>query len=230
MGKIIVCNQKMFLDKKEAQALSSKLEKYNNDNLIVCPNFLNIGLYDNFNLCAQNCYYEDDGAYTGEVSCKHLKSYGINYVLIGHSERRNKETDEEINKKVLCAINNDVTPILCIGETLYERQMNKTADVIKRQLKKDLKNINSNVIIAYEPRWLIGGKDTLSKEEIEDTYKYIKKILDTLNIKNYKILYGGSITKDNIKNTISDKLDGYLIGKACINIEELDEIIKCINM
>ena len=232
MCKIIVCNQKMFLTYDDAKELSDSLKKYNDENLIVCPNFINMDLYSDFNVCAQNCHYENEGAYTGEVSAYHLKLKGVKYVLLGHSERRDIDTDLIINKKVMNAVKNNLVPILCVGETLSERSLNKTSEILRKQLNTGLKNVNkiSNIIVAYEPRWLIGGTNVLTISEIKDTYEYISKVLKQIGMQNYKILYGGSVTDENIKDIMLDELDGYLIGSACTNIDKLDKIIKCIKM
>ena len=232
MSKLVVCNQKMYLTRKEAKELSEQLTNYNWDNLIICPNMLNIDLYDEYNICAQNCHFENNGAYTGEVSAFHLKQIGVKYVLLGHSERRCYDDDKIINKKVKAVIKNDLIPILCIGETYYERELNKTGEVLKRQLLAGLKSINkeSNIIIAYEPSWVIGTKKSLGKKDIEDTSLYIKKILNSMGLEKYKILYGGSVTDNNIKNILTDKIDGYLIGASSVNFDSIKKIIKCIKM
>lgn len=219
----------MFLSYNDAIKLSVDLLKYKKD-LIICPNFLNINIFKDYTLCSQNAHYENDGAYTAEVSPMHLKNIGINYVLLGHSERRSFDTDEIINKKVISALNNDITPIICIGETMIDRNMNRTSEIIKKQIVKALKGVDKEkeIILAYEPRWLIGGNKTLSKDEILDTYKFIVKILKDLKIDKYKILYGGSVTDENISSILLNELDGYLIGKACCDVDSLDNIIKCI--
>ena len=126
MEKIIVCNQKMFLTYDEAKVLMNELKDENNENLIVAPNFLNMKLFKDFNLCAQNCHYENAGARTGEVSPYHLSLVGVKYVLLGHSERREVEDDYLINKKVVSATKNSLIPILCIGETYLDNQMHRT--------------------------------------------------------------------------------------------------------
>ena len=230
MEKIIVFNQKMFLTYDEAKVLMNELKDENNENFIVAPNFLNMKLFKDFNLCAQNCHYENAGARTGEVSPYHLSLVGVKYVLLGHSERREVEDDYLINKKVVSATKNSLIPILCIGETYLDNQMHRTSEVLKKQLKIALTSVDKDSIfyVAYEPRWLIGGKNTLTKNEIEDSVKYIKKILTELGFKNNKILYGGSVNKSNIDLILSNNVDGYLLGNASCNIDELKYIINCI--
>lgn len=230
MNKIVVCNQKMFLTYEEAKELSKKLSKYNDDNLIICPNFLNMDVYSSYNIGAQDCYYEDTGSFTGEISPYHLSLKGVKYVIIGHSERRCYDDDKVINKKVLAAQRNKLVPILCIGETKYDRDLHRTAEAIRKQLTIGLKNVKDKIYIAYEPAWLIGKNKSLNIKEIEDTCAYIRKILKGMNITNYKLLYGGSVTDETIEGIISDKLDGYLVGTACCDIGMIEKIIKCIKM
>ena len=121
---------------------------------------------------------------------------------------------------------------MCIGETKIDKELIRTSEVLKKQLYKALEGIlldsKEKIIIAYEPVWAIGGEKTVSKEVIEDTFKYIEKLLKEKNIYNYKLIYGGSITSKNIKNILSDKIDGYLLGLSSVNIDELKKIIKCI--
>ena len=231
MKKILVCNQKMFLTYDEAKELRDELINYNNDNLIIAPNFLNMKLYKSFNLCSQNCFYEVNGAYTGEVSCYHLNLIGVKYVLIGHSERRIYDDNKIINKKIKSALSNALTPIICIGESYLDNQMCRTSSVLKKQVVEALKDVdlNSEIIIAYEPTWVIGKKVTLNKSIIDDVSSYIKKVLNELGYNNYKLLYGGSVSLENIKSIITDKVDGYLLGSSSCNINEVKEIIKCIN-
>ena len=201
-------------------------------NLIVCPSILNLDIFKNYTIGSQDCFYEDKGAYTGEVSAYDLSFKNVKYVIIGHSDRRKYDNDKEINLKVKAALRNGITPILCIGETKIDKELIRTSEVLKKQLYKALEGIlldsNEKIIIAYEPVWAIGGEKTVSKEVIEDTFKYIEKLLKEKNIYNYKLIYGGSITSKNIKNILSDKIDGYLLGLSSVNIDELKKIIKCI--
>lgn len=234
MKKMIVCNHKMFLTRDEAQVLNQKMEKedYSNTNLIICPNLLNLDLFKNYNLGAQDAFYEDKGAYTGEVSAYALSLVGVKYVIVGHAEKRFSDSNEIINKKIKAILRNSMTPILCVGETKMDKELRRTSEVIKKQLQIALSNVElepyQEVVIAYEPNWIIGGNQSLSKLEIEDALKYIRKLLKQNNIFNYKLLYGGSITTQNIKNILSDEVDGYLLGNSSVNIEDLNYIIKCI--
>ena len=232
MKKILVCNQKMFLTYDEAVALKKEMDDVNFSkvDLIVCPSYLNLDVFKNYNLGAQNCFYEDKGAYTGEVSAYDLSFKNVRYVIIGHYERRCYDSDEVINLKVKAALRNMMIPILCIGETKTDKDLRRTSEVLKKQLYKALDGVSSgdDVIIAYEPAYAIGGEKPVLKEEIEDTFKYIKKLLNEKNITNYKLIYGGSITSSNIKDILSSQIDGYLLGLSSVNINELKTIVKCI--
>ena len=232
--KYLVCNQKMFLTKDEAYELRNNLDDLNlgvSDKLIIAPSFIYFDIFKGYNLCSQNVFYEDKGAFTGEISPYMLSLINVKYALIGHSERRCFDDDKIINLKIKACVKNCITPILCIGETKIERELRKTSLVIKQQLTKAFEGVSLDdfeVFIAYEPRYLIGKNKTMIKDEIEDTIKYIKKVLKELGIEKYKILYGASLNKDNIKKIDSSLLDGYLLGSASIYIDEIKEIIKCI--
>lgn len=232
--KTIICNQKMYLTKDEAIELS---EAYNNIDfssveLIVCPGYLNLEYFRNYNLGAQNCFYEDKGAYTGEVSAYDLHLRDIKYCILGHSERRKEDTDEIVNLKVKACIRNSIIPIICIGESKIDREMMRTSSVLKRQISKALKDVELDskypIYIAYEPIYKIGSKTPMRLDEIEDTFTYINKILEDLKVPNYKILYGGSVKGNSIKNILSDKIDGYLVGGSCVDKEDLELLIKSI--
>lgn len=234
MKKILICNQKMYLTKDEAINLSYDYNTidFSNVELIVCPNYLNFEYFSDYKLGAQNCFYEDKGSYTGEVSPYDLHLRGIKYAILGHSERRMYDTNEIINLKVKACVRNSIIPIICIGESKIEKELLKTSSVLKKQITTALSGVDLTddypVLIAYEPVYKIGSSSPLSKEEIEDTFKYIKKILDDMKIPNYKLLYGGSVKGENVKHILSDEIDGYLVGASCINASELNTIIKCI--
>ncbi|MEK7634417.1 MAG: triose-phosphate isomerase family protein, partial [Patescibacteria group bacterium] len=180
------------------------------------------------------------GHYTGEISPKMLKNLGVEYVIIGHSERRRhlNETDEMINKKVLATLKTELKVILCVGEPLEIRKKGKKAieNFIKNQLQKDLKRIENlklkikNLAIAYEPIWAIGAGHSDTPEDALEMIKYIKKFLQTTNYKlQTKVLYGGSVDGKNIKNFLKyDEIDGFLIGHASLNKNEIKTIIKSI--
>lgn len=235
MSKILVCNHKMFLTYDEAVNLKDKMNQldFGCIELIVCPSYLNMNVFSDYSLGAQNCFYEDTGAFTGEVSPRSLSLLGVKYCLVGHSERRRYDTNKEVNLKVGAILRNMMTPIVCVGETKMDKELMRTSEVLKKQLYSAIDGIkmqeNEELIIAYEPVWSVGSGNNLSKQEIEDTLTYIRKLLKQKNIDNYKLLYGGSVNKDNIKSILSDKVDGYLLGNASVSYEELKSIIKCIN-
>lgn len=225
MSKIVIGNQKMYMNKEDVLAFVNMLKETNMDNkeVIVCPTYPFLEYYnDVVPVGAQNVSINDNGAYTGEVSALQLKSLNIPYCIVGHSERReyNKETDDEINKKVIKLLDNGITPILCIGEKLEERQNKLTETVIKNELTGDLNNLSpelvEKIIIAYEPIWAIGTGLTPTLEEIDESMKFIKDyVTTTYNVSKVTVLYGGSVSDKNIDelNTV-ESLDGYLIGGA----------------
>lgn len=232
--KLLVCNHKMYLTNDEAIMLSNDLKDINTSDidLIVCPSYLNFDLFKSFTLGAQDAYYEDRGAYTGKVSAYDLSLRNIKYCIVGHSEERINDSDEVINLKIKAMLRNSITPILCVGDTKIDRELRRTSEVLKKQIIKGLKDVvldtTQEIIIAYEPRFLIGGKNTLSKDEIEDILKYIKKILMGINITRYKLLYGGGVTSSNIEKIKSNLYDGYLLGSASCDALEIKNIIKII--
>ncbi len=234
MRTILICNQKMYLTKDEALFLKQKMDvlDFSNVDLVVCPSYLNYDVFKGYTLGSQNAFYEDKGAYTGEVSAYDLSLIGIKYSLVGHSERRNNENENVINLKLKAILRNSMVPILCVGESKTDKDLRRAPEVIKRQLKSALKDVcledGQFIYVAYEPRYLIGGNVILPKSEIIDTIKYIKKILEQEKIKNYKLLYGGAITSNNIKEIINNEVDGYLLGASCTSFDELQKILKCI--
>jgi len=186
---------------------------------------------------AQNMYYEEKGAFTGEVSPVFLKELGCKYVILGHSERRDifNEGDNLINKKLKKALNSDLNPIVCIGEHLEERETGRTKDVIENQFKltfKDLKSEElSRVIIAYEPIWAIGTGKTATPEQAEEIHIFIRELIDSIYGKNtaetVRIQYGGSIKPTNAKEIFEkENIDGGLVGGASLQSKSLYEIIK----
>lgn len=234
MKKLVVCNHKMFLTFDEAKELERKIKdiNYSNVDLVICPSYINLYLFKDYNLGAQDAFYEDKGPFTGEISAYDLSLIGVKYVIVGHFEKRLSDTDEIINKKIKAVLRNSMIPILCIGETKTDKELNRTSEVIKKQLNKALLGLEQDpyqeIIIAYEPSWVIGGVKSLEKNEIEDTLKYIRKILEQNNIYNYRLLYGGGVNTKNIKDVLSDEVDGYLLGNSSVKVDDLELIIKCI--
>lgn len=179
-------------------------------------------------LGAQNVHWAETGAYTGEISCGQLKEYGVKYAIIGHSERRQYfgETDEGVNKRALAALANDITPIICIGETLEERENGETETVLSRQLTDGLNGIEdiTKVVIAYEPVWAIGTGKTATDEQAQETIKFIRKKLSKLfgvkNANKVRIQYGGSMNAKNCKGLMAQPdIDGGLIGGASLKLD-----------
>lgn len=179
-------------------------------------------------LGAQNVHWAESGAYTGEISCAQLKEYGVKYAIIGHSERRQYfgETDEGVNKRALAALANDITPIICVGETLEEREGDETEAVLSRQLTDGLKGIEdiTKVVIAYEPVWAIGTGKTATDEQAQETIKFIRKKLGKLfgvrNANKVRIQYGGSMNAKNCKGLMAQPdIDGGLIGGASLKVD-----------
>ena len=186
---------------------------------------------------AQNMYYEEKGAFTGEVSPVFLKELGCKYVILGHSERRDifNESDDLINKKLKKALKAGLNPIVCIGEHLEERETGRTKDVIENQFKltfKDLKSEELNrVTIAYEPIWAIGTGKTATPEQAEEIHIFIRELIASIYGKNtaetVRIQYGGSIKPTNAKEIFKkENIDGGLVGGASLQSKSLYEIIK----
>lgn len=188
----------------------------------------------NIQLSSQDVFYEDKGAYTGEVSPIMLKDIGCKYVIIGHSERRQyfHETDEIINKKIKAAKRHNLGVIMCIGESLQERESGKTFDVLKREIEEGLNGISSEdkLVLAYEPIWAIGTGKTAAPDQAQEAHKYIRERLALLygnNANNIRIIYGGSVTPDNIDALMAcEDIDGTLVGGASLNAESFAKIVR----
>ena len=183
----------------------------------------------NIKIGAQNMHWEENGAYTGEVSGKMLSSIGVKYVIIGHSERRMyfAETDENVNKKVISAHKYGLTPIACVGENLEPRESERAEEIITVQTEKALKGLLDvqveNTIIAYEPIWAIGTGKTATKEEANDAIKAIRNKI----AKRVIIQYGGSIKSSNATELFSmSDIDGGLVGGASLKVDEFAEIVN----
>lgn len=188
-------------------------------------------------LGAQNMHWEDRGAFTGEISPLMLKEIGIDYVIIGHSERRQyfNETDETVNKKVKAALKYDIKPIICVGETLEEREKGMEKDVVKRQVEAALEDIDKknieDIVIAYEPIWAIGTGKTASNKDANDMISFIRQTVSDKYGENIsqsmRIQYGGSVKPNNIKELMTESdIDGALVGGASL---KADDFLKLIN-
>ena len=191
----------------------------------------------NIKIGAQNMHFEESGAYTGEVSGKMLKSINVEYVIIGHSERRQyfNETDESVNKKVKAAFENGLKPIVCVGETLEQREAGKVEEIITNQTKLALEGLTNeqveNTIIAYEPIWAIGTGKTATKEDANDAVKAIRNKIAEIYGQNVAdrviIQYGGSVKSSNAKELFSmSDIDGALVGGASLKSEEFSKIVN----
>ena len=213
-----------------------EISKIENKNVVICPTSIYIPYFlkKKFEVGIQNTFSHEKGSYTGEVSPNQARSLGVRYTILGHSERRAQfdENDSLINQKVIEALNADLYVILCIGETLEERNMLKTDKILKRQVLNGLRDIEKidNVIVAYEPVWAIGTGVVPSNKEIKATISYIKTIIDNLYSDNHvRILYGGSITEKNVASLNSIKeIDGFLIGGASLNSKTFLKIIEVV--
>ena len=203
--------------------------------IIICPPFiylpllkgLALGAPASLSLGGQDCFYEEKGAFTGEISPLMLKDLGVEYVIIGHSERRKyfNETNEIINKKIKQALKAGLKIIFCIGETAEERDVGKKNEVLERQIKEGLEGIESleNINIAYEPVWAIGTGNNCSIEETKESIGFIRKFVEP----DTRVLYGGSVKGDNAGAYIKDAgANGLLVGGASLKADEFVEIIK----
>nr|WP_307774837.1 triose-phosphate isomerase [uncultured Cetobacterium sp.] len=188
-------------------------------------------------IAAQNMYPKASGAYTGEISPEMLKEIGVTYVILGHSERREyfNETNEFINEKVKCALANGITPILCIGEKLEERETGKTKEVNEKQVREGLAGLTSEeaikVVVAYEPVWAIGTGKTATPEMAEETHKEIRDVLTSMfgaeAAAEITIQYGGSMNAKNAKELLAmENIDGGLVGGASLEAATFIEVIK----
>ncbi len=192
----------------------------------------------NIKLGAENVHFADKGAFTGEISAEMLKEIGVEYVIIGHSERRQyfAETDETVNKRAEQALKNGLKPIICVGETLEERETGKTEEVLERQILGAFQNLTAydmpaNVVVAYEPVWAIGTGRTATKEQANETIAFIRKTLvEKVCAKcgaEIRIQYGGSMNAKNASELMSmPEIDGGLIGGASLKAEDFSKVVN----
>lgn len=192
----------------------------------------------NISTGAQNMYFEDSGAFTGEISPNMLKDLGVDYVIIGHSERRTifKEDDELLNKKIISALNHNLKPILCCGENLEQRESNNHEKIVESQIRSDLKGISekelkSKLVIAYEPIWAIGTGKTASSDDAQSMCKFIRNLLTEMYSKDLadsvRIQYGGSVKPENVTDIMSkEDIDGALVGGASLEAESFSKLIN----
>ncbi|MFH1440887.1 MAG: triose-phosphate isomerase [Candidatus Omnitrophota bacterium] len=244
---IIAGNWKLYKTIKEGQelvnALKRELYKLENIDIVVCPPYTLLSyladmlISSNISLGAQDVYWQDEGAFTGEVSPEMLKDAGCKFVIIGHSERRQffGETNETVNKKIKAVLNHGVTPIVCIGESLAEREQAKTFDVLTDHLKNGLTGIEAKdalkLVIAYEPVWAIGTGKTATPVQAQEAHKFIRGLLEKLYNKEaadaIRIQYGGSVRPENIDELMRQPdIDGALVGGASLKVDLFSAIVK----
>ncbi|HET6419062.1 MAG TPA: triose-phosphate isomerase [Geobacteraceae bacterium] len=244
---VIAGNWKLFKTSEEAVDFVNSLLPLVNDinvvEIVLAPVFTVLSTVKKFvegsgiSIAAQDCFWEDEGAYTGEVSPKMLVDAGCTHVIIGHSERRQFffETDDTINRKLKAALKGGLTAILCIGETLSEREAGETFAVLEKQITGGLSGILNedfdHVIIAYEPVWAIGTGKTATEDQAQEAHLFIRNQISRLfggNISDkLRILYGGSVKPENIKGLMSmPDIDGALVGGASLNARSFAAIIR----
>ncbi|MEG0291913.1 MAG: triose-phosphate isomerase [Anaerovoracaceae bacterium] len=241
----IAGNWKMFKNKEEAFAFAKEFKMlYEGTDVkaAICAPYLQLEtLVEAFEgtgikVGAQNVHFEDEGAYTGEISAKMLEEIGVDYCIIGHSERRQYfgETDETVNKKLHKIFETNILPILCVGESLEERESNREFDVVKTQLNQGLLNLTkenmSKVVIAYEPVWAIGTGKTASSEQADEMCGYIRDVIiemfDEETGDNVVIQYGGSVKPANATEIMNmPEIDGALVGGASLVPQDFMNII-----
>ncbi|MBU0605682.1 MAG: triose-phosphate isomerase [Candidatus Omnitrophica bacterium] len=244
---IIAGNWKMFKTINESIEMVNLLKRavvdINDLEIVICPPFTSLSdvreliMDTNIKLGAQDCYWEKEGAFTGEISVSMLKSAGCEYVIVGHSERRQffGDTNETVNKKAKAALKEGLKPIVCVGEKLSDRQAGKTFDVVKDHVTNSLSGITGEemlkAVIAYEPVWAIGTGVNATKDEAEEVHKYIRELLKKMYgveiSGSVRIQYGGSVKPDNIRELISEEdVDGALVGGASLKADSFAQIIK----
>ena len=246
--KIIAGNWKMNMLPNEAMSFINELEPYAKKTkceIILCVPYTDLfyslltAQNTNIKIGAQNMHWEEAGAYTGEIAPNMLKCINVEYVIIGHSERRQyfAETDETVNKKIKSALKHELNPILCVGETMKQRELGLEEEVIKQQIIGALEGITKEqaekIVIAYEPIWAIGTGKVATKDDANNMIKLIRKEIESLYdkevAKNVSILYGGSVNKNNAKELFeTSDIDGALVGGASLKVDEFNEIIKSI--
>ena len=244
--KVIAGNWKMNMLPNEAISMITELVplvKNTQLEVVLCVPYIDLfyslltAQGSNIKIGAQNMHYEEKGAYTGEVSAKMLKSIGVEYVIIGHSERRQyfKETDETVNKKIKAAFENGLKPIVCVGETLEEREAGKAFEIIEEQAQKALEGLTAeqvaDTIIAYEPIWAIGTGKTATSEDANEACKKIREKIAKIYGQNVAerviIQYGGSMKPENAKELLEmSDIDGGLIGGASLKAESFAKIVN----
>ena len=235
----------MNMTQKESEKFMKELSSYKLNNDVdygVAPTFTSLGKVSDLKnkemiLASQNVFYKESGAYTGEISTDMLKEIGVTHVIVGHSERRSifLESDEVINNKVKYLFDEKLTPILCIGETLRQREKGELVKIVKGQLKEGLKGVDAknvaNLVIAYEPIWAIGTGVTATADEAQDACSivrnYIEELYDKKTANSVRIQYGGSVKPENVSEILSKPdIDGALVGGASLVAESFSKLVN----
>lgn len=240
---IIAGNWKMYKTPIQAadfiSDLSPRVADVHDKTMVLCAPFtalqkLNDAICDsNVFIGGQDLYWEDEGAFTGEISAPMLKAVGCTYVIIGHSERRQYfgEMDETVIKKLKAALKHNLTAIVCVGETLAQREKGETFKVIEKQITEGTKGLGAGdwgkVVIAYEPVWAIGTGKTATPAQAQEVHAYIRKLLPKEVASDIRILYGGSVKPENIKELMAQPdIDGGLVGGASLKVDSFVKIVK----
>lgn len=240
---IMAGNWKMYKTPTEAvdfvKALAPLVKDVHDKTMLLCAPFTALqklsesAVGTNIEVGAENLYWEDEGAFTGEISAPMLKAVGCTYVIIGHSERRQYfgETDDTVNKKLKAALKHNLNAIVCVGETLAQREKGDTFKVIEKQIKDGLKGLKTEdwrlVTIAYEPVWAIGTGKTATPEQAQEVHAFIRKLLPKDVAQDVRILYGGSVKPENVKELMAKPdIDGGLVGGASLKVESYVKLIK----
>ena len=243
---IIIANWKMKLGLPESVDLAKAVKKKvsRKDEVVICPSFVSLTEVakvlknSNIKLGAQDCFWEAQGAFTGEVSASYLKEAGCEFVILGHSERRKylNETDEMVHRKVAMALSAGLVPIVCVGETFEQRQDGATDYILIQQTTRAFEGakvgFNQRAIIAYEPVWVIGTGQAINPDQAENAHQVIRQTLfdlfpESLVKNNFRIIYGGSVDAGNISRfTGLENTSGVLVGAASLNADDFAELLR----
>lgn len=244
---VIAGNWKMHRTRKESEELAAslrrKLDGHREVEVVVCPPYTALDVAaealkgSSIRLGAQNVHWEDEGAYTGEISAWMLEDCGCEFVILGHSERRQhfRETDEQVNLKLRRALESSLIPILCVGETLEERARQRVEDVVLGQLEQAVDKLTaeslSRIIVAYEPVWAIGTGETATPETAEEVHfmirEWLAEVFSQELSQRLRILYGGSVKPDNISGLMAQpNIDGALVGGASLDVDSFAGIVR----